>query len=180
MNGPEDVPNSGTADALDALFRARRPDEPLFPPRTRGSFHSTEFAQDMVPEGGRSNDLADEGLQSRLDGHMRIFFIGINPDWVKNTPRREVVGKIREKFDGWKNMRADEFSKYGTTQADLTAIRALTLSDLENHAKERFSDAKKSAAILPLNSPEQLRARKESDYWSIMDEIMREAKNPDR
>jgi hypothetical protein len=59
-------------------------------------------------------------------------------------------------------------------------VENLTLRDIAAYASEQFDEYSKKAAQLPHQSAEQQKARDLSAYWSIMDELLRPAADPDK
>ncbi|MDO8658170.1 MAG: hypothetical protein Q7K55_05490 [Candidatus Levybacteria bacterium] len=122
----------------------------------------------------------DKALKIRLNGYMYNFVNKINPGVLRALGRRDAVGQVRNYFEAWKPNLVNGLRVNRFPQPEIRAVENLTLKDVAVYAGERFSQASKKAATSPFGSSEQRWAREQSNYWSIMQEIIAPVADPDK
>lgn len=109
-----------------------------------------------------------------LDPFKEKFFDGIDNEIAKMVNKRAAAMQIRIYFRAWKiNLMTDP------DQSSEPRLQDLTLKDMAEYAGTQFEKWKKEAAIAVPGSREAENARLLSDYWSIMDEVIKPAAGQD-
>ncbi len=121
----------------------------------------------------------DELLKKRLDGHILAFCQDLSPAAATQTERRAAANYVREYFETWKLTRVEYWKRRSAPEPEIGALQGLTLKRVAEYASEQFKEASHDAATLEPGSVAQHLARQASDYWSIMEEIITPAADPD-
>lgn len=151
------------AHAVDALFRSGEFDKVMksIPPQP-----------DFPAE--------DETLRQTLNGHIEAFCQGISEDAARKADRRQAANEVRWYFDSWKQTAVRYLEKRSAPASEISAVQDLTLRRVAEYANQQFQESSRDAATLEPGSPAQELARRSSDRWSIMEEIITPAADPDQ
>ncbi len=143
-------------------------------------FRSGNLGRLFASAPAKPEPTEDEVLKGKLNQYMESFVRSIKPNVARSIDRRNAVNQVRSFFSKWKPGMVNDLRTDGVAQPEIQAVEDLTLKDVAVYAGEQFSQASKKAATSPPGSSEQLRARERSDYWSIMQEILSPAADPDK
>ena len=151
------------ANELDALFRSG----------------------DLSDLSSNSNEPEDPGVDEVLKERLNQYIYGfvsnnIKPHNLRVLDRRIVANQVRNLFNAWKPIMIDNLRINEVPQQEIQAVESLTLKDVADYAKEQFTQFSKEAATLPLGSPKQKEARRQSNHWSIIEEVISPAADPDQ
>lgn len=153
---------AGIANDLDQLFRSGNFGEAM-----------NSFPQESDPP------TQDELLKQKIEGHIEAFCRDISPSAARILDRRQAANEVRVYFDSWKDLKKKELRRKSAPESEIMAMDELTLKDVAKYTSEQFRAASKDAAILEFGSSEQLQARKNSERWSILEEVISPAADPD-
>ncbi len=151
------------ADALDQLLRS-------------GGFGQLMGAVPSQPE---TPPTVDAALTQALNKHIENFCAGISTEVAKEADRRQATNQIRVYFESWKLTSVDFLTRKSAPATEIGAVQNLTLKGVAEYVSEQFRQSRHDAAILAPGTAEYQLARKVADHYSVLDEIIGPAADPD-
>lgn len=134
-----------------------------------------DFLGKFLNEGGDFKKLFSSP-PTELDSCKEGFFSRIDFSRARMSDKRAAAVQIRIQFAAW---RAGMIISSDLSMESQKQLQGLTLNDMADYAGMQFEKWKKEAAIAVPGSREAENARLLSDYWSIMDEVIKPAADPD-
>lgn len=111
--------------------------------------------------------------------HIQDFTSRLSVEGIKRINRRDATEVVRVMFDNWKTSYVGNMHTTGMSRMEMDGIRGLTLKDAADYAAEQFNRYTKEAIQAEPGSREYHEARAKSDHWSVLDEFLGPAADPD-
>lgn len=186
LKGPEgDLPGreelANLIGSLDAHFRGvfngnRKPDELLHPEQPNSS-PSRPFTG--------SNPLEQQLLLDRaLAGYRDNFFEGLNDvnlrALLKDYGERWVANNIRDYFERTRSTEMRDLVGNRVPASIVNKVGEIELKDMYAYSKKQQDFYQGQAGRVAHGTPEYREVRKQSDYWTVLTDILGPASDPEK
>jgi hypothetical protein len=125
-----------------------------------------------------SNPELTPQQQTRIDRWSLRFYQDVfNGPVLQNVQRRTLVETLPSILTDWIIAQARMGARAGLSSTELDAIKSVTVEALVNTAERERAKAQMEVAQVSEADPSYAQKRRDSDYWTNAEDILREAKD---